>query len=96
MQNHVITNFGRKITLNSEEEDVAINSGIASDPDTYELSGVEFENLRPVGRPKSEMTKDKITIRLSNEVTTYFRALGKGWQTHMNEVLREYVSKHPV
>jgi len=61
MQNHVITNFGRKITLNSEEEDVAINSGIASD-----------------------------------EVTTYFRALGKGWQTHMNEVLREYVSKHPV
>jgi len=29
-------------------------------------------------------------------VTTYFRALGKGWQTHMNEVLREYVSKHPV
>jgi len=24
MQNHVITNFGRKITLNSEEEDVAI------------------------------------------------------------------------
>ncbi|MBT4972572.1 MAG: BrnA antitoxin family protein, partial [Thiotrichales bacterium] len=43
-----------------------------------------------------EMTKDKITIRLSNEVTTYFRALGKGWQTHMNEVLREYVSKHPV
>ena len=34
--------------------------------------------------------------QLSNEVTTYFRALGKGWQTHMNEVLREYVSKHPV
>ncbi len=50
-----------------------------------------FKNLRPIGRPKAEVTKDRITIRLSKEVTEYFRATGKGWQSRMDEVLREYV-----
>jgi uncharacterized protein (DUF4415 family) len=46
------------------------------------------------GRPKAEVTKDSITIRLSHEVTEYFRATGQGWQTRLDEVLKDYVRTH--
>ncbi len=85
---------GRVFELPTEEEDIAIKAGIASDPDTYELSDEEFSKLRPVGRPLAKITKDKITIRLSREVTDYFRATGKGWQTKMDKILLEYVIAH--
>ena len=78
----------------TDEENAAINAGIKADPDTYELSDEAFKNLRPIGRPKAEVIKDRITIRLSQEVTEYFRATGKGWQSRIDEVLREYVMLH--
>ena len=78
----------------TEEEDNQINIGIKSDQDTYELSEVEFSQLRPVGRPIADVKKDKITIRLSPEVTEYFRATGKGWQTKVDQILLEYVGSH--
>lgn len=78
----------------TDEEEKAINNGIASDPDTYELSEAEFTQLRPVGRPPAERTKDRITIRLSSEVTEYFRNTGKDWQTRMDKILLEYVTTH--
>ncbi|KVW93430.1 BrnA antitoxin family protein [Thiobacillus denitrificans] len=46
------------------------------------------------GRPKSTVTKERITIRLSREVVETFRATGEGWQTRMDEALREYVKEH--
>lgn len=85
---------GRIFDLPTDEEDAAINSAITSDPDTYELTDAEFSKLNPVGRPKAEITKDRITIRLSREVTEYFRATGKGWQTRIDKALLDYVAKH--
>ncbi len=85
---------GRVFHLPSDNEEAAIRAGIAADPDARELSGKELNNLRSAGRPKADVTKDRITIRLSCEVTEYFRATGKGWQTRMDEVLREYVELH--
>ncbi len=90
----VKTKTGRMIEIPSDEEDAIINAGIAADPDTYELSDQEFKQLKPVGRPKSAVTKDKITIRLSRDVTDYFRSTGKGWQTRVNRVLQNYVKAH--
>lgn len=75
-------------------EDAAINTGIAADRDTHEISATEFTKLRHVGRPLAEETKDRITIRLSREVTSYFRATGKGWQTRMDAALKEYIASH--
>jgi len=46
------------------------------------------------GRPRKEHPKQPVTIRLSPEVTAYFRATGRGWQTRMDEVLQEYVETH--
>ncbi len=39
-------------------------------------------------------TKVPISIRVSPEVVEYFRAEGKGWQGHMNRVLKEYVAQN--
>ncbi len=85
---------GRVFELPTDEEEIGVNAGIASDPDTYELSDEAFAKLRPVGRPRAEVTKDRITIRLSPEVTAYFRATGRGWQTRMDKVLLAYVAAH--
>ncbi len=90
----VKTKSGRIIDIPDDKEEAVINAGIAADPDTYELSDEEFIQLKPVGRPKAAVTKDKITIRLSREVTDYFRSTGKGWQTRLNEVLQDYVKAH--
>lgn len=86
----VKSNSGRVFDIPDPEETQRIQKGIASDPDTCTLD--EFKNMRPVGRPKAEATKERITIRLSPEVTAYFRATGKGWQTRVDEALKAYVN----
>ncbi len=46
------------------------------------------------GRPCKAQTKVSTTVRFDADVLEYFRADGKGWQTRINDVLREYVSSH--
>ncbi|WP_151704382.1 BrnA antitoxin family protein [Nitrincola alkalilacustris] len=76
------------------EEDARINAGIAADPDTHEVSDSEFKRMKPMGRPKAEITKERITVRLSPDVLSVFKATGKGWQTRMDRALKEYVQEH--
>ena len=52
--------------------------------------------LRSPGRPKAEVTKERITIRLSPDVLSAFRASGSGWQTRMDAALRDWLRDHPV
>ena len=52
--------------------------------------------LRGPGRPKAEVTKERITIRLSPDVVSAFRASGSGWQTRMDAALRDWLRDHPV
>jgi uncharacterized protein (DUF4415 family) len=48
---------------------------------------------RPRGRPPKQAgdRKEKVTLRLSPEVLSYFRARGDGWQTRINRLLIDYV-----
>lgn len=39
-------------------------------------------------------TKQSVSIRYSPEVLDYFKATGAGWQTRMNDALRDWVAKH--
>ncbi|MEM7425912.1 MAG: BrnA antitoxin family protein [Pseudomonadota bacterium] len=41
------------------------------------------------GRPKLENPKKQITLRLDADVVAHYRATGRGWQTRINEALRQ-------
>lgn len=91
------TKSGRMIQVPTPEENVAIDAGIAADPDTYELSAAEFKELKPVrprGRPLGSGSKVQLTVRFDADVVEAFRQRGDGWQTKMNEALREWLQVH--
>ena len=46
------------------------------------------------GRPRKEVTKAPINIRLSPDVVEAFRATGRGWQTRVDEALKDWLKSH--
>jgi uncharacterized protein (DUF4415 family) len=40
------------------------------------------------------MAKEQITLRLDADVLRWFRALGKGYQSQINQLLRAYMDAH--
>lgn len=40
--------------------------------------------------------KKQVAIRFDAEVLAYFRSTGKGWQTRMNDALKEWVKEHAI
>lgn len=52
---------------------------------------VASELLRPRGRPKAAITKQRITIRLSQDVLDHFKASGDGWQTRIDDALKDWL-----
>lgn len=85
---------GRVFDIPSDAETAKIREGMAADPDAHAVPDEMLRKMRPVGRPKALVTKERVTIRLSPKVTEYFRATGKGWQTRVDEALKEYVDAH--
>ncbi|MPM20177.1 hypothetical protein SDC9_66606 [bioreactor metagenome] len=80
---------------------------IASDPDAPEATDEQlsqaksFDEAFPAladamrknvgGRPKSANPKVAVSLRLDQEIVARFKATGPGWQTRMNDALREAV-----
>ena len=95
MPRYLTTKSGRKILLNTPEEDAAINAGIAADSDTAELSDTQMAKLRPVrGRPMGSGTKSQVSLRIDTDVLEFFKAQGTGWQTKINATLRASLKRH--
>lgn len=44
--------------------------------------------------PGKRPTKEVVNIRLAPEVVEAFRATGRGWQTRINDVLRDWLKEH--
>ena len=53
-----------------------------------------LQKIAKAGRPKSDAHKVPVSIRLSPEVIDYFKASGKGWQTRLDAILKDYVASH--
>lgn len=96
MQTYLTLRDGRKIRLNTPEEDAAIRAGIAADPDTHEVTSEEFKQMRPMGRPRLACPKAPLTMRVDVDVLDAFKATGPGWQTRINAVLRVAVASGKV
>lgn len=44
--------------------------------------------------PGKRAKKILLSVRYSPEVVEYFKSTGEGWQTRMDEVLKEWVASH--
>jgi len=72
-----------------EKTDEEIQEAVESDPDAYFLDEDWFEAATFVD-PSAE--KERISIRLDKDILEFFRAGGRGYQSRINKVLREYVA----
>lgn len=86
------------IRMPTAEEDKAITAAAKSEPDAQPLTPKQLKAMVPIralrGRPKSENKKLLVSVRYSPEVVAYFKSTGEGWQSRMDGVLREYVTRH--
>lgn len=71
----------------SDEEDAAITAAALADPDAQPLETLELRR-RP-GRPRAEVKKIAVSLKLDPDVVSAYRAKGPGWQTRMNDDLRK-------
>lgn len=54
------------------------------------------EMLKPKrGRPALATPKEHVNIRLDADVLDAFKDTGAGWQTRMNNALRDWLKTHP-
>ena len=54
------------------------------------------EMLKPRrGRPPAAQTKEHVNLRLDADIVQSFRRTGAGWQTRLNNALREWLRSHP-
>lgn len=83
----------------TDEDEARLQASMANDPDNPELTDDELAALRPAsealppalyaaltrprGRPKAEVTKQPVRLRLDPEVIEAFKARGAGWQTRL-------------
>lgn len=87
----------RKIAMPTAAEDRAITAAAKADPDARPLTPKQLKAMIPMralrGRPRSESRKQLVSIRYSPEVLAYFKSTGEGWQSRMDGVLKDYVSR---
>jgi uncharacterized protein (DUF4415 family) len=95
------------IAASNEDEDAALTAAAESDPDNPPMTDTQWRRMRPAhevrpklvvrqlrrarGRPRSEITKQQVTLRLDRDVLEKFRSTGDGWQSRINEALRKAV-----
>jgi uncharacterized protein (DUF4415 family) len=80
------------------QEDKAITAAAKADPHAQPLTPKQLKEMVPIralrGRPKSASAKQLVSVRYSPEVLAYFKSTGEGWQSRMDGVLRQYVTRH--
>lgn len=57
------------------------------------LKIANLERARGQRGPQKAPTKERIGLRLDSEVVTHFRATGPGWQSRINDILREHLKR---
>ena len=83
----------------SLDEDAKISCAALSDSDSLPLTEAQFAKILGTikrGRPLVETPKQSTTIRFSDDVLTSFRSTGKGWQTRMDNALRDWLKTHSL
>lgn len=102
-----MSDIEREVLIPSDEEEEEIQRGIALDPDAPEWTDEDWARARPAveavphvverhrrtrGRQKAP-TKERVTVRLDADIVAHFRQGGRGWQTRLNEALRQVIGR---
>lgn len=92
---HLTSNSGRKLRLNTAEQDQTITNSALADADALPCTDDMLKTVK-VGRPRLAESEKKqaVSIRLSPEVMNFFKANGKGWQSRIDDALKEYIASH--
>lgn len=74
----------------TDAEDAKVTRAAKSDPDNPPLDDEFFKRAKR-GRPRlaEGRGKERITIMFDSDLLEHFKAGGKGWQTRMNDELRD-------
>ncbi|MBX3578805.1 MAG: BrnA antitoxin family protein [Rhizobiaceae bacterium] len=88
----------------TDKVEAEIQRQIAADPDDFDATEQDVARARPFrdafpdlaasierarGRPKVANPKQVVSIRLDPDVVAKFKATGKGWQSRINEILKQ-------
>jgi len=65
-------------------------------PATADELQAALATARKRGRPASASTKEQVSIRYDREVLEAFRQSGPGWQTRMNDALKDWLRTHSM
>lgn len=85
--------------LPTKEEDAAITKAAMQDPDATPYTDGEWDAAKPVrgrGRPAGSGTKVATNIRLDRDLVEAFKETGEGWQTRLNDALRDWAKTHQL
>lgn len=63
-------------------------------PNVEELQAGLVAALKKRGRPAGSGSKEQVAIRFDRDVLSAFRSSGPGWQTRMNDALRDWLRTH--
>jgi len=83
--------------LNTPEEDATITEAAMSDPDAMPFTDEEWASVKPlarIGRPRMATPKVPTTIRFDADVLAALKSSGRGWQTRVNEAVRDWLKLH--
>lgn len=80
------------------KEDAVITAAAMSDPDATALTDAQWAAAKPLARigrpPSARPLKVPTTIRFDADVLAALKASGKGWQTRVNEAMRQWAKAH--
>ncbi|MDO8693522.1 MAG: BrnA antitoxin family protein [Sheuella sp.] len=95
MLNKVKTKSGRVLIVPSSEENTVITKAAMSDRDAKPLTDAQWEAIKPKlrrGRPPVANKKVLVSVRFDPDVVLGMKSTGRGWQTRVNQVMREWVT----
>jgi uncharacterized protein (DUF4415 family) len=79
------------------------------DGEVRELTADDFKRFKPAsevlppellavlprrGRPPVESPRQAVNIRLAPDILSAFKSTGKGWQSRINDALRDWLKAH--
>ncbi len=67
---------------------------IGEQPVSVQAGAAALREALSRGSPKAQSTQQALTVRYDAEVIEAFKATGKGWQTRMNDALKDWLQTH--